>query len=193
MIPTLRAADLQLRPLLAADAEQLVPLLRDPAVAEPYVLPRYPWSVATARAEIAAMPASFEASRRLDLGIVPVAEGRVVGEISLGFAPAHDRAEIGFWVGRPWWGRGYARASIGLLLDWAFAERRLHRVTARTLGDNQRAARLLDALGFRREGLLREHQYHWGRFRDVALWGLLASDAAANPSDAVSSSRRDKI
>lgn len=181
MIPTLRGEDLLLRPLLPADAEALVPLLRDPAVAEPYVLPRYPWSVATARAEIAAMPASFEASRRLDLGIVPAAEGRVVGEISLGFATAHDRAEIGFWIGRPWWGRGYARGAIDLLLGWTFAQRGLHRVTARTLGDNPRAATLLSRLGFAHEGLLREHQYHWGRFRDVALWGLMARDWCEGP------------
>lgn len=183
MIPTLRGAGVVLRPLVRDDAERLVPLLRDPRVAEPYVLPRYPWSLAAAQGDIEGMQASFEASQRLDLGIVPAALGEVVGAISLGFAPAHDRAELGFWIGQACWGRGYCREAAGLLLAWAFAERGLHRVTARTLGDNLRAARLLTHLGFQREGLLRQHQYHWGRFRDVALWGLLSSDAAAGVTD----------
>lgn len=176
MIPALHAPDLLLRPLKVEDAESLVPLMRDPRVAEPYVLPRYPWSLADAHAQIAAMEADFEANRRLDLGIEPLALKRVVGVVSLGFAPAHDRAELGFWVGQPYWRQGHAGAAARLLLQWAFEERRLHRVTARTLGDNPRAARLLQALGFVREGLLRQHQYHWGRFRDVAHWGLLAHE-----------------
>lgn len=176
MIPSLHAPDLLLRPLRVEDAELLVPLMRDPRVAEPYVLPRYPWSLADAHAQIAAMEADFEANRRLDLGIEPQVEGRVVGVVSLGFAPAHDRAELGFWVGQPYWRQGHAGAAARLLLQWAFEERRLHRVSARTLGDNPRAAGLLQALGFTREGLLRQHQYHWGRFRDVAQWGLLAHE-----------------
>ncbi|MCU0754425.1 MAG: GNAT family N-acetyltransferase [Xanthomonadales bacterium] len=176
MIPSLHAEGLLLRPLQAEDAESLVPLMRDPRVAEPYVLPRYPWSLADAHTQIAAMEADFEAQRRLDLGIVPAPLDQVVGVVSLGFALAHDRAELGFWIGQPYWGRGYTGQAVDLVLAWAFTERGLHRVTARTLGDNQRAAKLLRSRGFRAEGLLRQHQYHWGRFRDVALWGRLVSD-----------------
>lgn len=179
MIPTLRGDGLLLRPLLSKDAEQLVPLLRDPRVAEPYALPHFPWTLSVARGEIDSMEANFEASRRLDLGILPTAEAGLVGTVSLGFTTAHDRAELGFWVGYPYWGRGYARQAAALVLDWAYAERGLHRVTARTLGDNDRAGRLLQSLGFRLEGLQRQHQYHWGRFRDVALWGQLADESRA--------------
>lgn len=184
MIPTLRGPAMLLRPLAREDAPRLVPLLRDPRVAEPYVLPHYPWNLATAQGEIAAMAPQFEASRRLDLGICPAAETELVGTVSLGFAPAHDRAELGFWVGQPYWGHGYARQACALLLAWAFDERGLHRVTARTLGENLRAARLLRHLGFRQEGLQRQHQYQWGRFRDVALWGLLATESARAPDSA---------
>lgn len=182
MIPTLHGDRLTLRPLIREDAAVLVPLMRDPQVAEPYVLPQYPWNLASAHAEIAGMEASFDACRRLDLGIVPDAQTQPVGVVSLGFTPAHDRAELGFWVGREYWGHGLARRASAVVLDWAYTERRLHRVTARTLGDNQRAASLLRALGFRQEGLQRQHQYHWGRFRDVALWGRLASEAGASPT-----------
>lgn len=181
MIPTLRGDGLNLRPLKPEDAEHLVPLMRDPRVAEPYVLPRYPWSLADAHAQIAAAEVDFEAQRRLDLGIVPEAVDQVIGIVSLGFALAHDRAELGFWLGQSFWGRGYAGAAASLLLNWAFDERRLHRVTARTLADNQRAANLLEALGFTCEGLQRQHQYHWGRFRDVRVWGRLATDPGRTP------------
>lgn len=64
---------------------------------------------------------------------------------------------------------------------------------ARTLGDNRRAARLPTHLGFQPESLLRQRQYYWGRFRDGALLGVLALDSAAMPSDAVSTSRPDKL
>ena len=76
-------------------------------------------------------------------------------------------------------GRGYAREAIGLLLRYAFDEMNLRRVHLKVLADNERAIRCYEACGFRREGVLREHAYHAGRYTDIVVMGILKSEWAA--------------
>ena len=89
----------------------------------------------------------------------------------------HRRAEIGYSLARAWWGQGIASEAVRAVLDFGFSRMRLHRVTAMTIADNHRSVRMLERLGFRREGTRRE--YSWeedGTFHDSAIYGLLESD-----------------
>jgi len=90
--------------------------------------------------------------------------------------PRHRRAETGFVLGRAWWGRGLAHEALGLLLGFAFETLGLHRIEADVDPDNDRCLRLLDRLGFRREGHLRERWHHMGEIRDAVFLGLLRQD-----------------
>ncbi|QXD14429.1 GNAT family N-acetyltransferase [Rhodocaloribacter litoris] len=58
-------------------------------------------------------------------------------------------AELGYWIGRPYWGRGYATAGGRLLLNFGFGELGLHSVVARPLVRNRASCRVLEKLGFR--------------------------------------------
>ncbi len=76
--------------------------------------------------------------------------GRLVGITSLVIgADGKGGAELGYWVGRPYWGRGYATGANGLLLAFGFCELELHRVFARPLVRNRASCRVLEKLGFR--------------------------------------------
>jgi RimJ/RimL family protein N-acetyltransferase len=57
-------------------------------------------------------------------------------------------AEIGYWIGRPFWGRGYATEALRLLLDFIFQNRRTCLVRARTLPENPASCRVLEKVGF---------------------------------------------
>lgn len=73
-------------------------------------------------------------------------------------------------------GNGYATEAAGLCLTHAFDDRGLHKVWARVNDGNGASIRLLEKLGFQREGMLREQEYADGEFVDVYRYGLLAAE-----------------
>ncbi len=91
------------------------------------------------------------------------------------------RAELGYWIGRKHWGKGYGKMAVVLMLHFAFVTLRLNRISAKVLVGNERSVRLLASLGFREEGLLREDVFHMGRFVDDVQFSLLCGEYSDNP------------
>lgn len=84
--------------------------------------------------------------------------------------------EIGYIMRRDAWGQGYAREAVSAVIDHGFGELGLRRIIADTDPDNAGSNRLLETLGFTREGRLRaEWDTHIG-VRDSFIWGLLADE-----------------
>lgn len=86
------------------------------------------------------------------------------------------KAELGYWIAPDQRDNGYATEAADLCLTHAFDELGLHKVWARTVGDNEASNRVLEKLGFRREGVLREHWYGFERYVDEYRFGLLRSE-----------------
>jgi [ribosomal protein S5]-alanine N-acetyltransferase len=85
----------------------------------------------------------------------------------------HARAEVGFMVRRGFWGEGYTFEAMHAVIVYAAQTLRLRRLQARIHLGNVRSMRLLDRLGFEREGLLRGYVERDGQRRDCLLFGLL--------------------
>lgn len=83
---------------------------------------------------------------------------------------------IGYWMGYPYIRRGHMAEAVGLVLDYAFDELRLHRIEAACLVHNDPSSRLLLKLGFTEEGLARQHLCIDGRWQDHRTFGILRSD-----------------
>jgi RimJ/RimL family protein N-acetyltransferase len=76
-------------------------------------------------------------------------DGELVGHISLKHVDrVRGTAEVGYWVGRPYWGRGYASAAVQLIATFAFEKLGLHRLYAHVLAHNPASARVLEKAGF---------------------------------------------
>ncbi|WP_175946916.1 GNAT family N-acetyltransferase [Burkholderia pyrrocinia] len=103
--------------------------------------------------------------------------GETLGECALFHANEQcRRAEIGFSLRRKYWSGGYMREAASAVIDHAFGALRLNRLEADIDPRNVASARLLERLGFVREGLLRERWIVGDEVSDSALYGLLASD-----------------
>lgn len=85
-------------------------------------------------------------------------------------------ATIAYWITPPAQGEGYMTEAASLLLDYAFGHRRLNRVVARALEDNDASQGLLRSLGFVDEGLEREAKFVAGEYRDVRRFSMLAEE-----------------
>ncbi len=82
-------------------------------------------------------------------------------------------AEVGYWLAKPFWGRGIMTAAAELLCRLAFKELGLAKITAHVFPPNLASARVLEKCGFQLEGYLRQHFLKDGKFLDARLFGLL--------------------
>lgn len=104
-------------------------------------------------------------------------EGRVIGTCSFtDMDEAYKIAEIGYTLSPAYWHHGYGREAVAALVRFGFERIGLYRVSARVMAGNDASARLLQGLGFRKEGYLTGGIYCKGALRDLQLFGLLHTE-----------------
>jgi len=102
--------------------------------------------------------------------------GELVGTVGMRIKPQHLRAEIGYWVGVPYWGKGYATEAARALLDYGFGELGLRKMYAHHYVKNPASGRVLQKIGMTSEGRLRQHMEKWGEWHDLDVYGILREE-----------------
>ena len=116
----------------------------------------------------------YRTGNALQLGVERNADHILIGTCTLyQFHVASRRAEIGYALGRPYWGSGYMQEALKALLRYAFQTLDLNRLEADIDPRNLASASVLERLGFVKEGLLRERWIVNEEVSDTALYGLL--------------------
>jgi RimJ/RimL family protein N-acetyltransferase len=128
----------------------------------------------------------FEQQRNLDpdtpgswcqIAIELRSTGEMLGDCALQTLPNEPRqAEIGFTLAAQCQGKGYATEAVTCLLDYVFHKRNKHRVIAVTDANNLRAARVLERVGFRREGHFLQNAWFKGKWGDEYLYAVLREE-----------------
>jgi RimJ/RimL family protein N-acetyltransferase len=172
--PFLIGRSVYLRSLEKEDAPPLVRWLNDPEVNR-LLLPRRPLNLAMEQEYLQHVNQS---DTDLALGIVVLQTDQLIG--ATGFHEIDFRcrhASFGIVLGdKSAWGKGYGTEATRLLLGYAFESLNLNRVWLHVYEYNARALRVYDKLGFRREGVLRQHTYRDGRYWDTITMGILRDE-----------------
>jgi len=171
-LPTLRTERLVLRPFDLADAPVVQALAGDREVASTTLNIPYPYTDGLAEVWIDTHRPAWEALNFMTLAATTETDG-VVGAISLHLSIVHGRGELGYWIGVPFWDRGYATEAATEMLRYAFEVLGLNRVVGRHITRNPSSGRVMQKLGMKREGCLRQHFVKWGQVEDVAVYGML--------------------
>lgn len=174
--PTLETARLLLRAFRLSDAADVQRLAGDYAIADTTLNVPHPYPDGTAEQWIATHQPAFEAGEAATFAVVLRQEAGVIGAVGMRFDARFDNAELGYWIGRPYWGRGYCTEAAGAVLDYAFDELKLNRVHASHLVRNPASGRVMQKLGMSREGLRRQHVKKWERYEDLADYGILRDE-----------------
>jgi RimJ/RimL family protein N-acetyltransferase len=174
--PTLRTSRLLLRPFAETDEEAIFALQSNPRVLRYWDSP--PWTDRTrAQAFIAACRQMEEDGSGARVAIETVRERAFVGWCSMfRWNPVYRSLGIGYCLDEPVWGKGYATEAVRAMLDWAYDTLDLNRVEAELDTRNAASARVLEKLGFEREGLRREDCVVAGEVSDSWIYGLLKRD-----------------
>lgn len=171
--PTLHTFRLRLRPVADTDAGELVALHTNATVLRYWDAP--PWRE-PGRAErfIATSRQMAEDGTGARLAIERTADAAFLGWCTLSrWNPTYRSAALGYCLHDTAWGQGYATEAARALLQWAFGSLDLNRVQAETDTRNAASARVLEKLGFAREGTLREDCVVDGEVSDSWVYGLL--------------------
>lgn len=168
----LRTKRLVLRPYRQQDAPVLVELLGVREVAETTLRVPHPYTMEDAQAFLA-RAAEEPVGTRFAACLLDT--GKLVGGVGLMLEQRHHRAELGYWIGHPYWGNGYATEAAAEALRYGFEDLKLNRICAGVFGGNEASIRVLQKLGMQHEGTAREHFYR-DKYHDDVMYAILARD-----------------
>lgn len=175
----LHTSRLWLRPFAAADAPEVRRLAGDARIAEFATAVPHPYPEELAEQWIAGHEQAARARHALHCAVTLRDSGALVGSMSLQqIELQHARAEIGYWIGVPYWGLGYASEAAVRLIAHAAQDHGLTRITAHCLARNRASARVLEKAGLQREGCRPLHVLQHGRYEDVLEYGCVLAGRA---------------
>jgi RimJ/RimL family protein N-acetyltransferase len=154
----LETARLVLRKPVMDDADAIFTTYASDPAATRYVSFRTHRSPAEARGYVQQCTAGWAGSGPFTWAIVLRESGRLAGMIDI--RPQNHRVELGYILGREYWGRGYMTEVVRAVSDWALAQPEVHRVWAVCDVDNLASARVMEKAGMAREGTLQRWAVH---------------------------------
>lgn len=172
-LPTLATARLLLRPFAVTDAAEVQRLAGDAEVAATTALIPHPYPDGLAEAWIATHAGKARCREGLTWAIVRREDQHLLGAISVQLFLDQGKAELGYWIGHPYWNQGYATEAAQTALDYAFQRFRLVQVFALHMSGNHASGRVLRKLGMEHVGTLREHLEKKGVLYDCERYELL--------------------
>lgn len=174
--PVLNTERLCLRQIRPSDNQAIFNIFNDPEVTRYYGMKPFS-DMAEADALIVRWRRRFSERRLVRWVLAKLADDWVIGTAGFTDWKRHFRsAQVGYDLAQPFWQQGYMREALTAVLEFGYSHMQLNRIEALVLNENIASIALLDKLGFKKEGLLREYGY-WGQtHHDLNLFALLKRD-----------------
>jgi len=170
--PSITTERLHLRAFRDADAVDVQRLAGDRRIAATTAHVPHPYPDGVAEAWIATHEAAWELGRGLALAITARETDELIGAIGLTINPEQKSAEMGYWIGVPFWGQGICTEAACGLIDFAFTTLPVDRVHAHHFARNVASGRVMEKAGMTFEGLRVDVIEKWGRREDAKFYGI---------------------
>ena len=154
----------------------MLPLISAREIAATTLRIPHPYTRKEAEEYFDAMQAEAAKGKMLRLSIFIASGDEYCGSVGMHIEREHGRAEIGYWIGVPYWGRGYASEAAQAAVAHGFGELGLNRIYATVFGGNTASRRVAEKAGMKYEGCMPQHVNKWGRYLDVEIYGVLAAN-----------------
>ena len=181
-IHVLESERLLLRGFLPSDAAAVQQLAGAFEIADTTTNTPHPYEDGMAESWIEHHPTAYKRGVLVPFAITRKHDSALMGAISLMSIEQGHQAEIGYWIGKPFWGQGVCSEATQLVVQFAFSSLNLVRLYARYFSRNPASGRVLVNAGFVHEGTRRGHVKKWGILEDSENYGLLRGEwEASNP------------
>lgn len=166
---------LLMRPLETRDAGDIHALASAKEIADNTFVP-HPYPPEAALDFIRSRHELWRQGEEYVFGIIERGSGRFAGCMGIRLVVAHHRAEVGYWIGKPYWGRGLATSALCLLLQFGFERLHLNRIEAGHFEHNPASGRVMQKAGMQFEGIRRQYAWHGDHFIDLLWYVILRED-----------------
>ena len=174
--PTITTKRLTLRPLFLSDADRVRLLAGNRKIADKMLNIPHPYRKGIAREWISTHQTKFEEGETVHFAIILKSDGELIGVIGLNINKDYNRAELGYWIGEEFWGRGYATEAAGAVIEYGFLELNLHKVTSSHFARNPASGKVMRKIGMKKEGFRKEHVIKWGKYEDLIDYAIFATE-----------------
>ncbi|WP_199336950.1 GNAT family N-acetyltransferase [Oscillatoria sp. FACHB-1407] len=136
----------------------------------------HPYPLHVAEEWIKTHAARFEQGTEVNYAIVLQNQNRLCGAIGLGIDPVNRHAELGYWIGKPNWGKGICTEAGEAILQYGFEQLELHRIHSTHFACNPASGRVMQKIGMHQEGYRPQYFLKWGEFKDIVQYGIVKRD-----------------
>jgi len=176
-MPTIYSKRIILRPFTADDAQAVTDYAGDHDIAYNTLNIPHPYDITMAQSWIQTHQQLFDDERSLVLAIERIEPKNLIGAIGLhDIRRDYDRAEIGYWIGKSFWNQGYCTEAAIALLNYGFTHYNLNRILAYHFSYNPASGRVMQKIGMKHEGTLRQHVKKLGTYIDLEVYGILRGE-----------------
>lgn len=170
---TITTERLLLRLFTKADAETVTRLCNDYNIYKSTLTLPYPYTLDCALSWIEHHNENFNADKCYEFAICDRETGDLYGAIALSNQQRYDNGELSYWVGQPFWGKGYATEAAEAMIDFAFDVKKYHKVYARHFASNPASGQVIHKIGMNKEGVLVDHVKKEDRYEDLIYYGVV--------------------
>jgi [ribosomal protein S5]-alanine N-acetyltransferase len=167
---------LVLRPFRLTDAPRVKTLAGDRRIYETTLSVPYPYDDGVAETWIATHQSCFY-ERQGAVFAICLRGNPLVGAIELRRVGSFNRGELGYWIGVDYWNRGFCTEAARAVVEYGFEVLDFHKISAIHCDGNHSSGRVMEKIGMKREGMLRDEVMKDGKYFTVILYGIL------NPGD----------
>lgn len=184
---TIHSVRLSLRSVQIEDAVRFTELVQSPEIPSNGLGMSYPYTLEEAQKMIQRAQDATDAGH-MRWAIVHNESREIIGLMTFINNSTHHHCEIGYWIGNAYWNQGFATEAAKAVLAYAFEVRGMHRVIAQTFLHNPSSVRVLEKIGMRYEGEMRDHIWHdfTGEYKTLLVYGILDyeyADLKAKPNE----------
>jgi len=174
--PILQTERLIIRPFKLSDSQRVQELAGNPKIAETTLNIPHPYKDGMAEAWIGTHRESFYNNTGITYAIIKKDDNKLIGAIGLMINNNHRKAELGYWIGVPYWGEGYCTESAREIIKLGFDGLDLNKIYARALVDNIASWTVMVKIGMEYEGTLRHEVIKDGVPIDLKSYAIIRED-----------------
>jgi RimJ/RimL family protein N-acetyltransferase len=174
--PNLQTKRLLLRPFSLKDAERVRQLAGAREIAENTATMPHPYEEGMAEEWINTHEELNTKGESVHFAVCLKKSNELIGAMGIVIHKDHDRGELGYWIGVPYWNHGYCTEAAHSVIKYGFEVLRLNRIGAIHFTRNPASGRVMEKIGMRFEGIRRQEMKRWDEYVDIATYGILREE-----------------
>jgi RimJ/RimL family protein N-acetyltransferase/catechol 2,3-dioxygenase-like lactoylglutathione lyase family enzyme len=177
--PVINTDRLILRPFAMEDAADVQKLAGEKEIADTTLLIPHPYPDGAAEEWISSHETKFNNGEEIIFAITLKNSKELIGAIGLVSNKLNNSAEVGYWIGKPYWNTGYCTEALNSIIKYGFDKLALNKIHAHHMTKNEASGEVMIKTGMKREGLQRKHIIKNGVYEDIVTYGILKQEYPA--------------